>query len=468
MCCSFRIHPSIRKKLSYYQLCTTIFIAYMVHWLFTTLSCGRVYMIQKRLKDVSCNDIVSAVFTYHMGRLHERRMRMALSSRHYHHGQTIKEFRQRLGITQEALAACWPRANGDMGVLPRYVQDVEYGQKHIHDPHTLRQLAVLLQIPLWRFGLSEYDPFDPTAFAEHGQSVSPEMLDVIEQYIQQIWGLRCAARLDEAERGVVRLKQLFASLQGHTSPPQRLTPRLLLLYAQMQRLDAVTAVEQQRYENAIVLYQAMLRTAREADDTSLVALALMSLGTEYERKGELQTALSLLEEARDASFGASKQIIAFVHTYLARVYASVGDMTRFERAIHTAMTMANQLNGRYGDGSEYVFGRISSILAEQSYGYLELGAPQKTLDMRDEIATQALIDQDTRLQTWIPLDWARAYHQLGHIEACVHEAFMFYRRADAMCSGHATSQAFSLLHTLEQDGYGALNVVRSFRAALHA
>ncbi len=81
---------------------------------------------------------------------------------------------------------------------------------------------------------------------------------------------------------------------------------------------------------------------------------------------------------------------------------------RFERAIHTARTMAGALDGSYGNGTDFVFGRVSSILAEQSYGYLELGEPQKTLAMRREIEEQIGSDRDVRLGTWILLDWARA------------------------------------------------------------
>jgi hypothetical protein len=192
----------------------------------------------------------------------------------------------------------------------------------------------------------------------------------------------------------------------------------------------------------------------------------MSQGTEFERRGVKGVALSLLEEARDASFGASKHIVAFVHTYLARVYASVGDGVRFERAIHSARTMAGGLNGSYGDGTQYVFGRVSSILAERSYGYLELGEPQKTLEMRVEIEAQIRSDQDARLETWIHLDWARAHHMLGQIEECIKEGRSFYRRAVAMHSPHAIGRAKKLLRSLEMDGYDDIRSVQDFREEL--
>jgi transcriptional regulator with XRE-family HTH domain len=396
----------------------------------------------------------------------EEKIMARVSHSQYHHGTTIKEFRILRGITQEDLAALWPKSNGSVGVLARYIQDVEYGKKHIDDPSTLRQLAEILHIPLWRFGLSEYDPFHPLSVPGFGRSLHHETLDTIESLIQQTWNLRCAARLVDAEKGIMRLNSLFAYFQEHVPPPLHLELRFQRLYAQVQRLNAVTYVEKKLYDEGLDMYGRMYETAKQADDASLMALALMSQGTEFERRGEKDTALSRLEEARDASFGASKPIIAFVHSYLARVYASVGDTVRFERAIHSARTMASNLNGSYGDGTDFVFGRVSSILAESSYGYLELGEPQKTLEMKTEIETQIRCDQDVRLETWIHLDWARAYHMLGQIEECIKEGQAFYHRAKAMQSPHAISRAIKFLGSLEKDGYGKVQVVQGFREEL--
>ncbi len=389
-----------------------------------------------------------------------------VSDSKYHHGTTIKEFRLLREMTQEDLAALWPKSSGGVGVLPRYIQDVEYGKKHIDDPNTLRHLAALLHIPLCRFGLSEYDPFHPHALPGHGKSLYHETLDSVESLIQQTWNLRCAARFADAEKGIARLNSLFAYYQEHVPLPLRLQMRFQLLYAQVQRLNAVTSVEKKRYNEALETYGRMYETAQQADDAALLALTLMSMGTESQRRGEKEVALSRLEEARDASFGAGKHIVAFVHSYLARVYASVGDKVRFERAIHSARTMASSLNGSYGDGTQFVFGRVSSILAERSYGYLELGEPQKTLEMRMEIEGQIRDDQDVRLEIWIPLDWARAYHRLGQIEECIKEGRAFYRRAVTVHSPHAISQAKKLLRALEKDGYGTVQAVQDFREEL--
>jgi transcriptional regulator with XRE-family HTH domain len=80
----------------------------------------------------------------------------------YHYGLTIREAREKLGMTQAQLAEHWPQAGGGKGVSVNYVSEVERGNKKISDPNTLRRLCDLLQIPLWKMGLANYDPFDPS------------------------------------------------------------------------------------------------------------------------------------------------------------------------------------------------------------------------------------------------------------------------------------------------------------------
>ena len=83
----------------------------------------------------------------------------------YHHGQTIKEHRLKRGMSQATLAEYWP---GGAKTI-RYVQYIEAGEKHIDDQQTLRALSDILEIPLWRFGLSEYNPFSPQNLPGRGE-----------------------------------------------------------------------------------------------------------------------------------------------------------------------------------------------------------------------------------------------------------------------------------------------------------
>ncbi|TCP66445.1 helix-turn-helix domain-containing protein [Baia soyae] len=80
----------------------------------------------------------------------------------YHYGITVREGREKLKMTQAQLAEIWPQSGGGIGVSVNYVSDVERGIKNITDLQTLRRLCNILQIPIWKMGLSDYNPFDPS------------------------------------------------------------------------------------------------------------------------------------------------------------------------------------------------------------------------------------------------------------------------------------------------------------------
>lgn len=139
----------------------------------------------------------------------------------YHHGMTIREYRHKKRMTRSELAEHWPGKNGP-GVSVSYVQAVEYGQKHIEDMQTLRKLCDILEIPCWKVGLADYDPFGKEHLPGHGKTMYTETLDVVETLIKQIWSLRTAARIADAEIGVKRLGELFSYFHEQLPPPLRL------------------------------------------------------------------------------------------------------------------------------------------------------------------------------------------------------------------------------------------------------
>jgi transcriptional regulator with XRE-family HTH domain len=382
----------------------------------------------------------------------------------HHHGLTIREFRLARGMTQLELAERWPSGP----VTRRYIQKVEAGDSHVLDQRTLRALAELLSVPLWRFGLSEYDPFNPIQLAARGERMHDEILDVVELLVDRTWFMRRTAPVPETEKNTNRLVELFAGLVVSLPPTAHLEQRFLQLYAQVQRLHAVMLIERQHYGSALLAFHEMLRVAERLGEPAAIALALMGIGTELERAGRQREAVDRLEQARDASFGASRQVAALVNAYLARAYASAKEPLRFQRAIDTAQTIATNLGAAYGDGQDYVFHRLSGILAERSYGYLEIGEPKKVLAMREEIAAQIDVTHNTWLHAWIPLDWARAYLMLGEVEESVREGREFYHRTLRLESPHAISRAREHLAELEASGYADVAVVRAFREELRA
>lgn len=381
----------------------------------------------------------------------------------YHHGQVIKEYRKKKGMSQADLAEIWP--NGPVNL--RYVQYVESGAKKIVDQNILRQLGELLNIPLWQFGLSEYDPFKPQQLPGRGERMLQETLDTVEHLIQQTWYLRRVAPISEAEKSAQHLSKLFKHFLTFLPPPTILEPRFLRLYAQVQRLIGVMHVERKQYTEALEAFSNMYNIAKQLEEPYFLALALMNMGVELERAGQKQEAIVHLEQARDFTFDTTKDVAALVNSYLARAYAGAGDSLRFQRAIDTAETLMSRIKQNPGDDTNHVFYSLSGIMAELSYGYPEIGEPGKTLEMQNEITHQIKLDHNYRLHAWIPLDWARAYLMLHEAEESVKAAQEFFHRSLDLQSPHAISRAYDHLIKLEEAGYTHLADVQNFRDELN-
>src|SRR5579859_7034487 len=177
----------------------------------------------------------------------------------YHYGMTIREYREQAKMTQQQLADRWPKSErfgGGEGVAPTYIQDIEHGRKRIDDPQTLRKVCDMLHIPYWKVGISEYDPFTQTVLPGHGKSMYDETLDTIEELVRQIWSLRCAARIAEADKGIKQLGKLFAYFNDSLPPPVRLERRYVFLYVQYLRLKATADLEKtfQVIEDQVALF----------------------------------------------------------------------------------------------------------------------------------------------------------------------------------------------------------------------
>ena len=240
--------------------------------------------------------------------------------------------------------------------------------------------------------------------------------------------------------------------------------RYIHLYVQYLRLKATAYLEKKQYKETMQVYEEMHRLVCNADEPALTALALKSIGKEWNRAGNHAEAVAYLEEARDVAMNGSKLLRAFVQSYVIRAYGGQKDLVRFERAVNTGLTLARTLND-YEDGTDFIYSwsAVSAMMAEQSWGYIELGQPEKTLAMREEITEALRVGQDVRVEAWIPLDWAKAYQMIGEIEQCIVELRELHRRCTVMGSSHALSQINKVLVSLDRDGYGDVQAVKDFR-----
>jgi tetratricopeptide (TPR) repeat protein len=239
-----------------------------------------------------------------------------------------------------------------------------------------------------------------------------------------------------------------------------------MLFAQVLRLNAVIDVENQRYEEALSKFRRMHNIAKAIDHPATLAMSYLNVGTELERMGKQEEAIEYLELARDESFRASKHIMVVTNAYLARAYASAGQAIKFKRAIEVALRIARSIETSYGDGTDFVFHSLSGVLAEKSYGHLEIGEPAETLAIQEEIKSQIALEANIWLDAWIPLDWARAYLMMGQVEKSVQAGQEFYQKAKSLKSPHAKSRAYRLLNTIEAAGHGDVQAVKDFRHML--
>lgn len=76
-------------------------------------------------------------------------------------------------------------------------------------------------------------------------------------------------------------------------------------------------------------------------------------------------------------------------------------------------------------------------------------------------------DRNTRLDTWIHLDWAKAYKMQGKIDESIKEGCDFYEKAQAMQSPHALTRAKRFARGLMRD-YNDVQLVKNFYEEVNA
>ncbi|HLZ60426.1 MAG TPA: helix-turn-helix transcriptional regulator [Ktedonosporobacter sp.] len=377
-----------------------------------------------------------------------------------HFGQVIKKYRKLRNMIQAQLAEQW-------GVSVAYVQQIETGKKHIADQQTLRLLSDLLEIPLWEFGLSDYDPFDPERLPGKGIRMYRETLEVIESLIQQTLGSRSVSPVPVVEQNAQRLRSIITYFQQSLPVPAQLEAKFVSLLIQQDNLSGLMHFEHDEHKQALILYEQMYKRTKQLDDPAHIILALTKLSVNYMRFGRMPEAVEAGEVARDLSFKASKQAAAYANAYLAHIYAADKDLARFERAIGTAINLAEPIGNSYGDGTDFIHHKFSGILQLRSRGYLRLNQPNKTLGLHEELQRQISHDANLWLDHRLHLYRGRAYLMLGDVESAIGACRELFRDVKDWHSPHRLSRAYELVGQIEDAGYGDLRVVKDFAEELY-
>lgn len=376
----------------------------------------------------------------------------------YYYGLTIKEYRLAKRWTLAKLASEWP--SKENGVTIRYIQEIEAGIKKIADVETLRKIALMLDIPLWKLGLSEYNPFDEKNISIH------DFLDMnsLHELIEDIWYIRLNMPREITEKKVISLSNTFTNLI-HDNSRLLGNKDFLVLYAQVKRLQEVIYTERHSYDMSLKCSLDMLEIADRSEDTKTKCLAMARIGVELLRNKD-RDALDYLEQARDLSFStSSKEIGAYCYSFLARGYAEFGERKRFTQAINTAITLAEASNmkGFPVVTKDYIFHAYSAILEEKANGLIELGDGKAAFDEFIEINNQITKENNTYLKMWIPLDYAQCFMLMGEIEESIKCLKDFYDAIKGYGSKRLYGRVERHLVQLEKRGYADLPIVKNFK-----
>jgi transcriptional regulator with XRE-family HTH domain len=369
----------------------------------------------------------------------------------YHHGAIIREYRIKKGLTQSQLADVWPGKN-NKGVSNSYIQGVEYGHKHIEDMQTLYKVCDILDIPYWKVGLSDINPFDTLEQNEKDNLFSLN-IEALQAVIEQTWRCKLIEPLPIVQNYVLLLSKQSSFIKNNY-PERYVTNRgFLHVYAQNERLHAIVYSENKQFKLELEKNYDMLDTAKELNEASTLALAYARLGVALLRNDKILDSIDALETARDYTFRTSNNLAALVNAFLARAYATYGDMKRFERSIDTAIRLSESMGDVDIDITDSVFHSRSGIIEEKSNGYILLKQSKKALSVLPAIESQVARENNHYLRTWLPLEWAQVLFLSGEAEESLQRLKEYVQFATSYQSPRMLSHVNSHLSFMRNQGY---------------
>ena len=375
----------------------------------------------------------------------------------YYYGKTIKEYRVAKGMTLAQLAYEWP--SKESGVNIRYVQDIEAGKKQVTNISVLRKIAFILEIPLFKFGLSEYDPFDE----ENSKVYNDFDLNFIKETIEDIWYIRINMPIEIVEKKINHLSSVFDKIISNNKNILN-NKDFLILYANLKRLQEVIYTEKHNYTMSLKCSYEMLNLSKKSGDIKSECLALTRIGVELLR-GKNKDAIDILEDARDLSFRTgSKDIGAYCYSFLARGYVTFNDSKRFNKSIESAIAVASDMIGIPISTKDYVFHAYSAILEEKSNGLILLGRGKEALKELEIIEEEVKKEKNTYLNMWLPLDYAQCFMLMKEVETSIEYLEVFCNNALSYKSQRMIEPVKKYLEDLDKLGYKDLRVVKDFRS----
>jgi transcriptional regulator with XRE-family HTH domain len=277
--------------------------------------------------------------------------------------RALKVYREAHKFSQEELGAI-------LDEDPRQIRRWENNETaFLPDVRQLKKIADRLGIPYEHLGIA------PSIYV-------PLSLEQINSTIDRIWSLIDEGRINEAHAIAENLvREAINQIESRKQD--------IVFFRTFARLYHAAAhatslsVRTDEVGLAIYYYQQMEYFARQAENDTLINIALSYQGDMYRRKSDIQRAIALLEAAHDTTPGTDRAAQGNMLQLLARSYLRANRIDEFETALKQSEEIAHTMSQEQGlrsTGNQY---HLSHVYEEYAKGYDTLGKTQKALDYID-------------------------------------------------------------------------------------
>ena len=354
-------------------------------------------------------------------------------------GIALKDYRSEHGLSQEQLAE-------ELGIEPRTLRRYETGERALDNVVELRRIAETLGLAPDRLGLA---PVQESAR-------TPEQIDAV---VERVWTLVEASRMVEATNVITRL------IDDTRTKITREDPDFLRSLAHAYHAAGyVAAVSTRAHEahRALPAYHEVEVLGRAIEDPTLINIGLTYQGDMHQRRGDVITALTYLEAARDVK-GADSAAMGNGIQLLGRAYLRMGNLGAFERA----MAQSEEMTALFDPANSSTRGHYNLGTVYEEYGrsYAGLGVMPKALDYLDR--AQAALPATTFWELLIATARAIALVKGGELRAGVDLAVTAAEQCRATGNIRFLDRVYIIQAHLDQMARDIATLASPLREALH-
>lgn len=272
-------------------------------------------------------------------------------------------------------------------------------------------------------------------------------IEIAERVIAMGYTSWLASRPEDARHAAQSILPWLETLlrRAVKSPQAREGKRLL---ARGYELLGALAIDNLENDEAIAQYRRALAVSEELRDPNLIAAHTTQLGDAYRRKGEKQTALTLMEGALDNAGTVVKATRGYVLEMLAYTYADAGNESAFQRRIEEATDLlAHSGEGEGATQRDFIPFEVLEIYGK---ALRDFGRPTEALAYLER-AEQALASRPNvpRWHAVLTISKAQALCDAGELDTGVQLAIQGLIMAHNCRSPRQMNRVRKLLRKLE-------------------